>query len=151
MKKELKLEVGKSYLNRKGVVVKIVSRDPFIIEGFIFFSDEDECYQSNGRYQWEDDHPEDLIEEVVSEPIRAINKDETWLNTHYEVVAAMEQALSEGHKKLTAYYNDGGTIAKWNLAKGITSKFEDFYAGILWNGEFLESINEFVQEELSEL
>jgi len=67
MKKELKLEVGKSYRNRKGVVVKIISRDPFIIEGFIFFSDEDECYQSNGRYQWEVDHPEDLTDELSPE------------------------------------------------------------------------------------
>jgi len=150
MKKEVKLEVGKSYRNRMGTVVKIVSKNEGPLDHYPYVSDKGEYFKSNGN-NFIYENLEDLIEEVVSEPIRAINKDETWLNTHYEVVAAMEQALSEGHKKLTAYYNDGGTIAKWNLAKWITSKFEDFYAGILWNGEFLEAINEFVQEELSEL
>jgi len=83
IKNIIKLEVGKSYLNREGEVVKIVGKkdplyiyypyisdigtDPFMHDGFHFFSDLGEyCehYQRNGGYLLEVEHPNDLIEEV---------------------------------------------------------------------------------------
>jgi len=59
--KKLKLEVGKTYRNRKGEVVKIVGTNDSI---WPFFGDNEESYNEEGRYysaNW--DSPDDLIDE----------------------------------------------------------------------------------------
>ena len=59
--KTLKLEVGKTYLNRKGEVVKIVGTNDSI---WPFFGDNEESYNEQGRYysaNWSS--PDDLIDE----------------------------------------------------------------------------------------
>ena len=68
MKQKLQLEVGKSYINRKGEVVKIVETNDSI---WPFVGDNEESYNEEGRYysaNW--DYARDLIEEVPSEPTR---------------------------------------------------------------------------------
>lgn len=63
--KKLKLEVGKTYRNREGKVVKIVETDDSI---WPFVGDNGESYDEQGRYfsaNW--DFPDDLIEEVKKE------------------------------------------------------------------------------------
>jgi len=64
MKNEnIKLEVGKSYLNRMGEVVKIVSKEEGPLDIFPCLSDKGGYYESNGQYSFYE-HPKDLIEEV---------------------------------------------------------------------------------------
>lgn len=61
MKQKLQLEVGKSYINRKGEVVKIVETNDSI---WPFVGDNEESYNEEGRYysaNW--DSSDDLIEE----------------------------------------------------------------------------------------
>lgn len=59
--KQLQLEVGKTYRNRKGEEVKIIGTNDSI---WPFFGDNEESYNEEGRYysaNW--DSPDDLIEE----------------------------------------------------------------------------------------
>jgi len=64
MKNEnIKLEVGKSYLNRMGEVVKIVGKRPYPTT-FTYVSEKDYSYQSNGKLFGGKEDEGDLIEEV---------------------------------------------------------------------------------------
>lgn len=58
----IRLEVGKTYLNRLGERVRIVSNDhdPY----HPFDDDEGRCYCADGFYEIEGDSPEDLIAEA---------------------------------------------------------------------------------------
>jgi len=58
----LNLEVGKSYLNREGDVVKIV-RKGFHSTTYPYISEEGEFYRSNGNYLLGKKNKEDLIKE----------------------------------------------------------------------------------------
>ena len=59
--KTLKLEVGKTYRNRKGEVVRIVEK---IDSTWPFVGDNEESYDEQGRHCWVNwDSPYDLIDE----------------------------------------------------------------------------------------
>ena len=65
--KTLKLQVGKTYRNRKGEEVKIVGNNNKGI--YPCRGDNGEWYAENGRFAYTES-PKDLIEEVPSEPTR---------------------------------------------------------------------------------
>ena len=69
MKKELKLEVGKSYRNRKGVVVKITAKDPTATI-FPFLGNYGAWYQINGEFLRTCECSEDLM---VIVPLRRLS------------------------------------------------------------------------------
>ena len=66
---KLKLEVGKSYRNRKGEVIEIIGRGGYGLRAYI---DSGGCaYKADGRYVVGNSlHPYDLVEEVQPEPKR---------------------------------------------------------------------------------
>ena len=64
MKKELKLEVGKSYVNRMGEVVKIVRKWPYALT-HPYISDKGYSHLSNGKFFCGEENEEDLIEEIT--------------------------------------------------------------------------------------
>lgn len=67
--KTLKLEVGKTYRNRNGEEVKIVRMGN---KGWYYWEGSNgEWYYEGGKWSYiSEKHPEDLIEEVPSEPTR---------------------------------------------------------------------------------
>ena len=58
---EIKLEVGKAYLSRRGEEVRIVEKDSEY--RYPYQGSNSKWYTGNGRY-WHKEHPEDLIEEL---------------------------------------------------------------------------------------
>lgn len=67
--KTLKLQVGKTYRNRKGEEVRIVGMGN---KGWDYWEGSNgEWYYEGGKWSYvTKEHPEDLIEEVPSEPTR---------------------------------------------------------------------------------
>lgn len=61
--KTLKLEVGKTYINRKGDKVRIVKKDDAPFGPYPYRSEDGYSYQENGRF-WHTEWTDDLIEEV---------------------------------------------------------------------------------------
>jgi hypothetical protein len=67
--KTLKLEVGKTYRSREGEEVKIVRKNNKNV--FPYQGSNGRWYAENGKWGYfPNEHPEDLIEEVPSEPTR---------------------------------------------------------------------------------
>lgn len=64
----LKLEIGKKYRNRKGEVVEIVNYQPHPCYPFIGSSGK--AYMENGRWSNMNMDQQDLIEEVIEEPVK---------------------------------------------------------------------------------
>ena len=65
---EIKLQVGKTYRNRKGKEVKIVEKDNTV--NYPCLSSDGERYTESGKWShFAEEHPKDLIEEVP-EPTR---------------------------------------------------------------------------------
>jgi|SRR5690554_1116252 len=61
--KQIKLEVGKTYINLKGEEVKIVEKNS--MGAGLYKGSDGEWYTESGRWQIFDKHPNDLIEEVT--------------------------------------------------------------------------------------
>jgi hypothetical protein len=67
--KTLKLQVGKTYRSREGEEVKIVRKNNKNV--FPYQGSNGRWYAENGKWGYfPNEHPEDLIEEVPSEPTR---------------------------------------------------------------------------------
>jgi len=114
MKNEnINLEVGKSYLNRKGHVIKIVGKnqDP-LGTLYTYISDTNSSYQSNGKY-CVDEHPEDLIKEVPMQKkedkkeVLKLEVGKRYLNRMGEVVKIVRNERNPLHP-LYPYISDKG-------------------------------------------
>lgn len=73
-----------------------------------------------------------------------------WLSTYYEVVDSMATALNqddlcEGLKD----YEKHGRPVLYELAYEWTDEFEKLHAGREWDGEWLETVWEFVDKKLN--
>lgn len=75
------------------------------------------------------------------------------LETHYEVVSAIERAYMQPEESwpqvLIDIQNQQGTGGKWELAKEITLEFEKANQGRQWDGEFFEEIESFIQHKFN--
>lgn len=74
------------------------------------------------------------------------------LETHYIVVEAIEHEISkEGSTKLHQLVEKEGMGAKWELAHEITMAFQREHAGREWDGDWLETLDDFIAEELKNI
>lgn len=110
----------------------------------VWFSDDDKDYcDFTYDLEWATLHkePEPSLDNV--------------LETHYEVVAAIERIRQQdedtwpdGIKFINSAYGTGGF---YELAKDITLAFENKNADREWNGEFFDEIEAFINEYIQNL
>lgn len=75
-----------------------------------------------------------------------------YLETHYEVASAIEsELLNHFDGKVHRLVERNGMGAKWELAKDITDKFEKIHEGREWDGDWLETLEDFILNELDNI
>ena len=81
-----------------------------------------------------------------------LNGFKTWMETFYEVVATISRETgSEVDTKsrvIKERYEAGGSCAMYSLAEELTDEFEKKNEGREWDGEFLDEVDEFLNEKL---
>lgn len=71
-----------------------------------------------------------------------------WIETHHEIVAAIERQVNIPSSKCSLIVEMQGTGGLYELAESLTDKFETLHAGKEWDGEFFEAIELFLQTEI---
>lgn len=75
-----------------------------------------------------------------------------YLETHYEVVSAIEHDLQNHFDgKIHRLVELNGMGAKWELAKDITDKFEKMHEDREWDGDWLDTLEDFILEEFERI
>lgn len=77
-----------------------------------------------------------------------VNGQVSWMETHFEVVAAITEALKMDDNKAIQRSEDQGTGGLYELAEELTDAFENKNKGRVWDGEFFEEIESFLDQEL---
>ena len=80
---------------------------------------------------------------------------ESWQETHYEVVAAITTELISyyergvfNHELIRRTLTEKGHGGLYELANDLTDEFENLHQGREWDGEFFETIENFLNEKL---
>ena len=74
-----------------------------------------------------------------------------WLETHYEIVMAIEQQLNNTTiGKAWEVENTQGMGGRYELSEDLTDEFELEYKDVLWGEEliYLDEIEKFIKREL---
>ena len=80
-----------------------------------------------------------------------MKKDADWIETHFEMVAGIavemikEPVLST---VISKRYEDQGRGGMWELAEEMTNKFIEQNKDKVWDGEFFDEIESFIESEL---
>lgn len=79
-----------------------------------------------------------------------ITIDSDWLETYFEIVSGIVLALENknAHNVATKRAEQQGTGGLYELAEELTHKFQKEYKDKEWDGEFFETIENFLQKEL---
>jgi len=73
----------------------------------------------------------------------------SWQETHYEVVQAITIELTADKRGLVAQRHEAqGHGGLYALAEELTDEFEAIHEGHEWDGEFFETIEEWLNEKL---
>lgn len=74
------------------------------------------------------------------------------LETHFEVVERLVLILEEhtDHPVVTLY-DEGGRGALWELAERLTLEFQEKYKDYTFDGDFMDLIDAFLDEEIAKL
>ena len=96
------------------------------------------------------DEEHEKIKQAISIIDKFPNGLTSWIETHHEVVnaIAIQQQLEIGLSYQVACQR--GTGGLYELAEELTDKFETMHKDTEWDGEFYETIEEFLTEELKE-
>lgn len=76
---------------------------------------------------------------------------DTFLETHYEIAAAIERGIDSENPFLMAQYDLHGTGFKWETAKAWAEEFQLIHKGRIWDGEWLDTLEEFISEKINKL
>lgn len=73
-----------------------------------------------------------------------------WHETHFEVVKAIVVQLQKDDLtgKVQEVYESYGYGGIYELAEDLTDQFESLYEGKNWDGEYLDTIDQFLSEKL---
>ncbi|MGL5749751.1 MAG: hypothetical protein ACRCXT_04440 [Paraclostridium sp.] len=76
----------------------------------------------------------------------------SYLETYYEVVSMIEEfnGYDYSSERVTMIYESQGRGGLYELAKSLADKFETIHKGRVWDGEFFDTIDKFLEEELYE-
>jgi len=96
----------------------------------------------------------DLIQDIADGDIKQSQLPSVeWAETHYEIAAMIETELGQTGRKtnpfLTRMYEKSGRAAKWELAYTLTNKFQTIHAETQWDGEWLETLEDFFKTEIN--
>lgn len=75
----------------------------------------------------------------------------SWAETYFEIVSAItHECRKESFESpiVEEKYESTGTGGMYELAESLTNKFEQEHKGRMWDGEFLDEIEEFIDKEL---
>jgi len=75
----------------------------------------------------------------------------SWQETHFEVVSAIAIELFKDNtpsKLMAERYEAHGIGGMYELAKELTDKFEKKFKGKVWDGEWIDVLDDFIKEEL---
>lgn len=77
-----------------------------------------------------------------------INELESWAETHYEISAAIEKKSKDENSEIHEVIRNNGMFAKHGLAFDLTRKFEKIHDGREWDGEWIDEIDKFIEENV---
>jgi hypothetical protein len=69
----------------------------------------------------------------------------SWQETHFEVVTYLTQRLDYSGSISNLEREEGGLGRLYELAEDITDEFELKYEGKEWDGDYLDTIDEFLK------
>lgn len=71
---------------------------------------------------------------------------DSWLETYHEIVATLySPAFQPLHDKIR---EEGGRTALWAYAEQLTNDFQERTKAVVWDGQFFETIDSYMQEQL---
>ena len=73
---------------------------------------------------------------------------EDWKETHFEVVFYITNLLHNPilPEVLSTVLNTQGRCGLWELASDLTDEFNEKYKDFVWDGEFFDKLEEFLDE-----
>lgn len=75
----------------------------------------------------------------------------SWTETHHEIVKVIGIELNKDEsnsKVINDRYAEQGTGGMYELAEELTDEFEELHKDTVWDGEFFDTIDKFIQEKL---
>lgn len=84
----------------------------------------------------------------MKEKIEFPNGFTNWIETYYLVVETITDSLHLSGNKAYVIQESNGLGGLWDLAKELTDKFELQYKGKEWDGDYFDTIDEFLDKEL---
>lgn len=74
---------------------------------------------------------------------------DSWIETYHEVVANLySPAFQPLHDKIR---EEGGRTALWAYAEQLTNDFQERTKAVVWDGQFFEAIDSYMQEQLKNM
>lgn len=83
--------------------------------------------------------------------MKPVNGIESWIETHHEVVSRIAIYLNRNHNLegvIGRRYEEQGTGGMYELGQELTDKFEAEHEGALWDGNYFDEIEKFLDREL---
>lgn len=81
-----------------------------------------------------------------------MERNDDWVETHFEVVARIAQELEYELYDTPVYrrYSEGGRGGLYELAEELTNEFQELHKDRVWDGEFFDVLEEFLNEKLND-
>jgi hypothetical protein len=77
------------------------------------------------------------------------NSFDNWHETHFEIVKAIVLTPEDAYNKVTNTECMKGTGGLYELAEELTNKFEELHKGREWDGEYFDTLEEFLEQEFN--
>ena len=88
----------------------------------------------------------------MEEEIKFINGFTSWYETFYEIAAKVATIQNSGleifYSKLQDVIDVKGTGGVYSFVRNLTDKFELQYQGVEWDGNYFDTLDEFLDKEL---
>jgi type VI protein secretion system component Hcp len=78
------------------------------------------------------------------------NNFDNWHETHYEIVAYLTETLDNEELMSSKTQSTQGQGGLYELAKSLTDEFELKYKGVDWDGDFYDTLDEFLRNKENE-
>jgi len=89
----------------------------------------------------------DVISDYCADNVQAIDSD--YLETYYEIVREIEFAKdNETSNVVDEIFEAHGTGGLYELAVKLTNKFQEQYGDTEWDGEFYDTLEQFLENEI---
>lgn len=93
-----------------------------------------------------------IKEEETNKIYMDLGEFESYLETHFEIVSYITQKLDQPHPAeniIDAIYETQGTGGLYMLAKKWTEEFETIHKNTEWDGDFFDTLEEFLKTKMN--